>query len=199
MSDAKLGILHSKGIIYTDKQIRQKEWSELKKYLVSLSALTLALGLSACGKTADEDPSFTENGHEENDMGVPADTDDEQKKDEGQSGEDKKSDPDVKLEVNQEAADKVKTVEGVEDASVMVAGDDAYVTVQLMEGTEEDTVFQSEIEDAAKSVIPEAKVHLSTDPETAEQVKGYSDRVGNNDDAVYDEFMEKAGDLFPGS
>ncbi|WP_040228529.1 YhcN/YlaJ family sporulation lipoprotein [Bhargavaea cecembensis] len=171
----------------------------MKKYLVSLSALTLALGLSACGKTADEDPSFTENGHEENDMGVPADTDDEQKKDEGQSGEDKKSDPDVKLEVNQEAADKVKTVEGVEDASVMVAGDDAYVTVQLMEGTEEDTVFQSEIEDAAKSVIPEAKVHLSTDPETAEQVKGYSDRVGNNDDAVYDEFMEKAGDLFPGS
>ena len=172
----------------------------MKKYMLSLSALALAFGLSACGKTADEDPSFTENGHEENDMGVPADTDEDKKNDtntEDQEGTSEKSQEGVTLEVNQEAADKVKTVDGVDDATVLVADDDAFVTVVLSQGAEETSILQSEIEDAAKSVVPDKTVHISADEEAAKGVKGYADRTGEDAEGAYDEFKEKAKDWFP--
>ncbi|MET3576338.1 YhcN/YlaJ family sporulation lipoprotein [Bhargavaea ullalensis] len=174
----------------------------MKKYAVSLSAIVLAFGLSACGKTTDEDPSLTENGHEENDMGVPADTDEDNKHEENSDaaeGTTEKDEEGVTLEVNKEAADKVRTVQGVEDASVLTAGDDAYVSVVLTDGTEETSIFQSEIEDAAKSVIPDKKVHISTDKETAEEVKGYADRTGEDAKGLYDEFKGKVKDWFPDS
>ncbi|WP_052455844.1 YhcN/YlaJ family sporulation lipoprotein [Bhargavaea cecembensis] len=185
----------------------------MKKILMSLSALFLALALGACGGnddnnadngntgntgnttdnagTGDDNHSMTDEGGTNGGTGDNGNTGDQAAGD-GNGDNDLRRDEDV--------ADKVKTVEGVEDATVLMTDQNAYVGVNLKEGTEETEDLQTQIKDQVKKIKPEiGEVYVSANPDFAKQMSDYGTRIDEGEpvEGFFDEFSDVVRRMFP--
>ena len=180
----------------------------MNKFLLGLASLTLVLGLAACGGN-NEDPSTTSNGHEENDVGMDTNNDqngsnpDNGAMDEnngGQNGNNGGEGDANNLEHDQEIADRVSTVEGVEGATVLMSANNAYVAVNLAEGTEETDDLKTKISDEVKAAKPDTEnVYVSADPDFTKQFEDYGKRIEQGDpvEGFFDEFSDLVRRTFP--
>ncbi|RSK31019.1 YhcN/YlaJ family sporulation lipoprotein [Bhargavaea beijingensis] len=176
----------------------------MNKFLMGLASLTLLLGLAACGGN-NEDPSTTSNGHEENDVGM--DTNKNQNgsnPDNGamddQNGNNVGDGNANNLEHDREIADRVATVKGVEGATVLLSANNAYVAVDLAEGTDETDELKTKISDEVKAAKPDTeKVYVSADPDFTKQFKDYGKRIEQGDpvEGFFDEFSDLIRRTFP--
>ncbi|KZE40270.1 hypothetical protein AV656_03130 [Bhargavaea cecembensis] len=177
----------------------------MNKLLLGLASLALVLGLAACGNNNNNDPSTTSNGHEENDVGTDTNTN---KNDnnmdngamndngDGNNGEGNANN----LEHDREAADRVTAVDGVEGATVLMSGRNAYVAVNLTEGTDETDELKNKIRDEVKAAKPDVdKVYVSADPDFTKHFEDYGNRIeqGEPVEGFFDEFRDMVKRTFP--
>lgn len=104
------------------------------------------------------------------------------------------------VEVADEVADKITEMEEVESASVLVTDNNAYVAVELSEGTEETEEIKTKISDAAKAENADFNnVYVSANPDFALQFRDYGDRIRANEpvEGFFDEFAETVDRVFP--
>ena len=104
------------------------------------------------------------------------------------------------VELADEVADKIAEMEEVESASVLVTDNNAYVAVELSEGTEETDEIKTKISDAAKAENADFNnVYVSANPDFAQQFRDYGDRIRADEpvEGFFDEFTETVDRVFP--
>ncbi|MFH0348601.1 YhcN/YlaJ family sporulation lipoprotein [Bacillus sp. SW14] len=105
------------------------------------------------------------------------------------------------LEVADDAADKISDMKEVEQANVIVAGNQAYVAVVLKNGKEDvGQDLKKKISDKVKDTDKNMdNVYVSANPDFADRMQGYGDRIQNGDPVAgfFDEFSETVQRIFP--
>lgn len=105
-----------------------------------------------------------------------------------------------KVELADQVANKITELEEVKMASVLVTENNAYVAVDLKEGTNETEELKTKISDAAKAEDANLKnVYVSANPDFTKQFKDYSDRIRANEpvEGFFDEFTNTVERVFP--
>ncbi|MGM9921967.1 MAG: YhcN/YlaJ family sporulation lipoprotein [Bhargavaea sp.] len=176
----------------------------MNKILLGLASLALVMGLAACGNN-NNDPSTTSNGHEENDVGTDTNTNQNgNNADNGamdNNGDNNNGEGDANnLEHDKEVADRVSTVDGVEGATVLLSENNAYVAVDLAEGTDETEELKTKIHDEVKAAKPNVEnVYVSADPDFVKQFKDYGNQIeqGHPVKGFFNEFSDLIKRTFP--
>ncbi|QUG43838.1 YhcN/YlaJ family sporulation lipoprotein [Psychrobacillus sp. INOP01] len=104
------------------------------------------------------------------------------------------------VELADEVADKITELEEVESASVLVTDNNAYVAVELKEGSEETDELKTKISDAAKAENADFNnVYVSANPDFTKQFKDYGDRIRADEpvEGFFDEFTDTVERVFP--
>ncbi|MEG7335321.1 YhcN/YlaJ family sporulation lipoprotein [Bacillus sp. 0102A] len=105
------------------------------------------------------------------------------------------------LEVADDAADKISDMKEVEQANVIVAGNQAYVAVVLKNGKEDvGQDLKKKISDKVKDTDKNMdNVYVSANPDFVDRMQGYGDRIQNGDPVAgfFDEFSETVQRIFP--
>ncbi|SDN56706.1 sporulation lipoprotein, YhcN/YlaJ family [Psychrobacillus sp. OK028] len=107
---------------------------------------------------------------------------------------------DRQIKVSDEVANKITELEGVNSASVLVTDHNAYVAVELKEGTNETEELKTKISDAAKAQDASLNnVYVSANPDFTKQFKEYGERVRANEpvEGFFDEFTDTVKRVFP--
>lgn len=105
-----------------------------------------------------------------------------------------------KVEVADDAADKITALDEVDSANVLVTNENAYVGVVLKEGTDENKELEDKISEAVRSARSEFKnVYISFNPDYAKQLTDYGNRVRSGDpvEGFFDEFTDSIERMFP--
>lgn len=105
-----------------------------------------------------------------------------------------------KVELADEVANKITELDEVESASVLVTDNNAYVAVDLKEGTEETDEIKTKITDAAKAENANFNnVYVSANPDFSKQFKDYGDRIRADEpvEGFFDEFTDTVERVFP--
>ncbi|MEK5082822.1 YhcN/YlaJ family sporulation lipoprotein [Bacillus sp. FSL H8-0515] len=106
-----------------------------------------------------------------------------------------------KLEVADDAADKISEMKEVKHANVIVAGNQAYVAVVLTNGNKEvgkdlKKKISDKVRDTDKNMD---NVYVSANPDFVDRMQGYGERIQNGDPIAgfFDEFSETVQRVFP--
>ncbi|MDO8224243.1 YhcN/YlaJ family sporulation lipoprotein [Bacillus cabrialesii] len=106
-----------------------------------------------------------------------------------------------KLEVADDAADKITDMKEVKHANVIVAGNQAYVAVVLTNGNKEvgkdlKKNISDKVRDTDKNMD---NVYVSANPDFVDRMQGYGERIQNGDPIAgfFDEFSETVQRVFP--
>ncbi|AUZ25713.1 MULTISPECIES: YhcN/YlaJ family sporulation lipoprotein [Bacillus] len=106
-----------------------------------------------------------------------------------------------KLEVADDAADKITDMKEVKHANVIVAGNQAYVAVVLTNGNKEvgkdlKKKISDKVRDTDKNMD---NVYVSANPDFVDRMQGYGERIQNGDPIAgfFDEFSETVQRVFP--
>ncbi|MGG3574247.1 YhcN/YlaJ family sporulation lipoprotein [Bacillus gobiensis] len=109
---------------------------------------------------------------------------------------------DNQMKVADEAADKVNEVEGVENATVIVTENNAFVAVAL-EGNKEGNItddVKNKISDKVKSTDESINnVYVSANPDFFDRMQDYGNRINQGEPIAgfFDEFGETVRRVFP--
>ena len=117
-------------------------------------------------------------------------------------GMDNQNNGNARMDVADEAADKVTALKEVENATVIVTENNAYVAAQLEGGENKELSKDTEkkIADAVKKTDPEINdVFVSTNPDFGDRLEGYADEInkGNPVTGFIEEFNETERRIFP--
>lgn len=109
---------------------------------------------------------------------------------------------DPRLQVDQRVADRVARVPGVRRAAVLVAGNTAYIGVELAGGTQAGLAEQKKLAiiSAAKAVHPGlSRVAVSANPDVYHHVQGFARDLaaGRPVDAVWRNFRSMVERVWP--
>ncbi|PJH95196.1 YhcN/YlaJ family sporulation lipoprotein [Bacillus sp. SN1] len=106
-----------------------------------------------------------------------------------------------KLDVADDAADKITDMKEVKHANVIVAGNQAYVAVVLTNGNKEvgkdlKRKISDKVRDTDKNMD---NVYVSANPDFVDRMQGYGERIQNGDPIAgfFDEFSETVQRIFP--
>jgi len=106
------------------------------------------------------------------------------------------------LEVADDAADKVTSLENVESATVLVTDNNAYVAAVLKEttGGEGTDELEMQIADEVKTTNSNIQnVYVSVNPDFAQRFTEYGDKIraGEPVEGFFEEFTEAVKNVFP--
>ncbi|WP_318617190.1 YhcN/YlaJ family sporulation lipoprotein [Sporosarcina sp. YIM B06819] len=161
----------------------------MKKFSIITASLFLILSLMGCGmnKTKEE-------------------IDKVEDKVTGQTGSDVKTNDDVvnkeekRLEVADEAADRIVKMEEVESANVIVTNHNAYVAVVLHEGVEGTKQIEDKIAEEARAANKDFNnVYVSMNPDFVKQTTDYGNKIraGEPVEGFFEEFSDTVKRVFP--
>lgn len=174
------------------------------------TAVILALSLMACG-------SNNKDTNNKNDVNVPVEENkanqNTTEKDEGMTNDNQNDDLDhngeSRLDLSEEAADKVKELEEVEAATVIVTDRNAYVAVVMNNANGEtdantDEKVSKDLEDKIAKKVREAdnnidNVYVSLNPDFVERMNEYGKRINEGEpvEGFFKEFGEAVRNVFP--
>jgi spore cortex protein len=117
-------------------------------------------------------------------------------------GMDNQNNGNARMDVADEAAEKVTALKEVENATVIVTENNAYVAALLEGGENKELSKETEkkIADAVKKTDPKINdVFVSTNPDFGDRLEGYADEInkGNPVTGFIDEFNETIRRIFP--
>jgi spore cortex protein len=120
--------------------------------------------------------------------------------DDGNVGDD--NDGRTRMDVADEAADRVTQLKEVRQANVLTTNNNAYVAVILENGQEDEPTEQikSKIANKVKEVDPDIdNVNVSTNPDFGDRVREYADAVDRGDpvEGLFDQLNETIERMFP--
>ena len=162
--------------------------------------LVLIFSLMGCG-TANND-----NGNnDKTNNGTETNTNDNTNNDKASNGEntnDKDGDTanGQQVEVSDELADDVTTMEEVENAYVLVTDTNAYVAVELKEGIDETEQLESKIAEQVRKGNQEFdNVYVSANPDFVKQMNDYGTKIreGEPVEGFFEEFTDAVQRVFP--
>lgn len=178
----------------------------MKKILMFTTALLISLSLVGCNfnkdkgvtKDAVDNGTETENNVDEENNGDVVDegTDTE--------GTDTNNGDETRLEVAEDAADRVTELDEVDSATVIVTDNNAYAAVVLGDNhnTEED--LAAELEDKIAEKVRDAdndikNVYVSLNPDFVERMTGYRTKINEGEpvEGFFEEFTESVRRVFP--
>lgn len=105
-----------------------------------------------------------------------------------------------KVEVADDAADKIAALDEVDSANVLVTNNNAYVGVVLNEGIKENDELKNKIADEVRSVHSEFdNVYVSFNPDVANRFTEYGNQIRSGEpvEGFFDEFMTSINRMFP--
>ncbi|WP_339249867.1 YhcN/YlaJ family sporulation lipoprotein [Sporosarcina sp. FSL W8-0480] len=105
-----------------------------------------------------------------------------------------------KVEVADDAADKIAALDEVESANVLVTNNNAYVGVVLKDGVNEDEALKNKISDEVRNVHPDFNnVYISFNPDVAQSFMDYGKQIreGHPVEGFFDEVTESINRMFP--
>lgn len=105
-----------------------------------------------------------------------------------------------KLELADDVADKIAGMEEVERANVIVTDHNAYVAVELKEGTSASEGLETKIADEARATNGDFNnVYVSTNPDFAKQFNEYGEKIRANEpvEGFFKEFSDTVKRVFP--
>lgn len=111
-------------------------------------------------------------------------------------------DENARMDVADEASNKVTDLKEVQNATVIVTDNNAYVAAMLEGGESEKLSKETEkkIRDAVRSTDPDINdVFVSTNPDFMDRMRGYADEInkGNPVSGIVKEFNETIQRVFP--
>ncbi|WP_046178458.1 YhcN/YlaJ family sporulation lipoprotein [Domibacillus tundrae] len=160
----------------------------MKKISIYVTAFMTMLLLAACMNNDNNASDKADNAPVEN-----MSTND-------QKADNNTNNDDQNLDVAEKAADRVKELEEVDDATVLVTDHTAYAAVNLKNGTEVNDDLKNRIEEKVKEADTSVeKVYVSEDPDFSTQMKDYADRIKAGDPigGFFDEFSDSVRRVFP--
>ena len=177
----------------------------MNKLLKIVFMMFLIALLTACGNNNDDKATDngTDNATENKDMIDEDVNDNDEGTNDGTTGNNDTVNDETtnaQVDVSDEVADKITELEEVESASVLVTDNNAYVAVELSEGTEETEEIKTKISDAAKAGNADFNnVYVSADPDFGQRSREYGDRIRANEpvEGFFDEFTETVDRVFP--
>lgn len=112
------------------------------------------------------------------------------------------NDENARMDVADEAAKKVEDMKQVEDATVIITDNNAYVAAQLKgdETAKLTKETEKKIGDVVRSTDPDINdVFVSTNPDFMDRMQGYADEInkGNPVTGFMEEFNETIRRIFP--
>lgn len=154
--------------------------------------VTLAVTLTACGNNNNDNndqnnaTDDTVNNGEVNDG---ANTTDQNNGNDDMNGNDNNDN----FSFSDEAADKVAAMDEVDNATVVMMNNDAYVAVGLTEGTNESEELTKRISDEVKNIDANIEqVYVSANPDFLKEINDY--RTKFNEGKPVEGFFEEVGD-----
>ncbi|QTL51029.1 MULTISPECIES: YhcN/YlaJ family sporulation lipoprotein [Priestia] len=177
-----------------------------RKYLFGLLSTILSVGfLFGCNDKKDEaEPDPTEEPSEQKaenarnnngprDVGYQPDRDQNDNLD---------NDNQIRLEVADEAADRIAKLDEVDSANVIVTNQNAYVAVVLQDGTigEVTDRLEKKIADQVRATDPDIRdVFVSSNPDFVNRMKDYGNKInkGAPVKGLFEEFTETVRRVFP--
>lgn len=167
--------------------------------LLQISMVMLLVGsLAACGTNkkdddvADNSATTTDNATDTN---INTDTNTVET-----NTDDVNGNGDHKLELADDVADKIAGMEEVERANVIVTDHNAYVAVELKEGTNASEELETKIADEARATNADFNnVYVSTNPDFAKQFNEYGEKIRANEpvEGFFEEFTDTVQRVFP--
>lgn len=169
----------------------------------------IVFALSGCGTknndTNDQNANTTNSTNEQgadgqNDMNGNNDNNDNNNNNNTNNDMNNDLNNETKVEVADDAAEKVAAMDEVESANVLVTNQNAYVGVMLKEGTEETDELENRIADEVRNAHEEFKnVYVSFNPDFAERFTTYGEqiRAGEPVEGFIEEFNETIQRVFP--
>ncbi|GKV67893.1 hypothetical protein NCCP2716_03910 [Sporosarcina sp. NCCP-2716] len=187
----------------------------MKRIWMFLAAALLIASLAACGKKDNNNAgqttnnATTENGTADNGTTENGTTDGNNgtggMDDGGTAGTTEGAGTEAgndgnRVENADKVADAVKTVDGVDHASVLKMNDSVYVGATLKEGTASSQDIDEKIADKAKEATGDTdKVYVSTNPDFAKQIDDYHAKLQGGEPAqgLFDEIGDALKRIFP--
>lgn len=162
--------------------------------------LLFIFSLMGCGTANNDDGN-----NDKTDNGMETNTNDNANNDKASNGgntNDKEGNigSDQHMNVSDETADDVETMEEVKKAYVLVTDTNAYVAVELKEGIDETEQLESKIVEQVKKGNPELdKVYVSANPDFAKQMNDYGTKIreGEPVEGFFEEFSDTVRRVFP--
>lgn len=186
----------------TVKKYLQRSVIKMKKaILVTSMAVMLSSFLGACGMN-DNDKDMGEEARN-NMTEVNYDNRADRDMDNNMNmGMDNQYDENARMDVADEAADKVTELKEVEDATVIVTDNNAYVAAKLEGGESMKLTKETEkmIGDTVRNTDPDINdVFVSTNPDFIDRMNGWADDInkGNPVSGFVKEFNETIRRMFP--
>lgn len=114
-----------------------------------------------------------------------------------------------RLDYAEDAADKVAELDEVDNATVMITDNNAYVAVMMKNEAGSDNAagdeeLSKELEDKIADKVREVKadvknVYVSLNPDFVERMRGYGERINEGEpiEGFFDEFSEAIRNVFP--
>lgn len=171
----------------------------MKKTSIFTATFLIAILLMGCGANrANEDVDKTTTNEPTNEV-VEKDTEvTEEVRDDVTPGENNVS----RLEIAEEAADKVTELDEVDSATVIVTNRNAYVAAMLRGEVTEDSadVVEEKIAEQVRSTDSRIdNVYVSTNPDFVERMRGYGTKInaGEPVEGFFEEFTESVRRVFP--
>lgn len=207
-------MMHKKTLYrHTTNDIR-KGRNYMKKIAMLLMSALVIFVLAACGKTND---ATTDN--VDNDPVMETDKIDQTESDRNRDKNNANSDTidngvdhngESRLDLADDAADRVAELDEVDTATVILSNRNAYVAVMMnndkedISATKGEDELSKDLEDKISDKVKEVKtdvenVYVSLNPDFVERMKGYGTRIqeGEPIEGFFDEFTEAVRNVFP--
>lgn len=177
----------------------------MKKLLMFAMAMIVVLSLMGCGfnknKTENKDnanPPVEDKVNDQNAVEKDDNLDDDNMNDDlDHNGE-------SRMDVAEDAADKVKELDEVESATVIVTDRNAYVAVVMNNNDDNADEVSKDLEDKIAEKVREAdvdvdNVYVSLNPDFVERMNDYGKRINEGEpiEGFFDEFGEAVRNVFP--
>lgn len=166
----------------------------MTKMLKGLATLLIIFSLMGCGMKKEE--------VKDNAVGTDNETVVEDKTTTETTTEEAKTptEGNQKLAVADDVADKIVKMKDVKSANVIVTDTNAYVAVELKEGTEGTKQIEDKIADEARSANANFKnVYVSLNPDFVKQMNEYGTKIRANEpvEGLFTEFSDAMKRVFP--
>ncbi|WP_078394980.1 YhcN/YlaJ family sporulation lipoprotein [Shouchella patagoniensis] len=171
-----------------------------KRWTTTLAVSLITISLAACGNNQDNNqPQDPMDPNEDMELNEP-NNDNVEGQGNGHTNMHDNMD-DMHMGVSDEVADRVMELEGVNHATAIVVNNHAYIAVEMDDAAHDvSDDLKAQISDKAKETDEEIEnVYVSANPDFAERLEGYGERIQNGDpiEGFADEFMESVNRIFP--
>lgn len=189
----------------------------MKKIRLLMMAALVASALAACGMNKDTTNNADDDRAAENevtkDNGMNEDNDQNDDNGDNTNGVNNGVDHngESRLDVAEDAADKVAELDEVDNATVILTDNNAYVAVEMSntadandDNADREDELSKDLEDKIADKVRDVKtdvnnVYVSLNPDFVEQMRDYRTRIdeGESIEGFFDEFGEAMRNVFP--